>query len=243
MLKTILNKVDLHLKNSNGPHIAAFDADGTLWSNDVGENFFQYQIDTCCLPELIAIDAWKHYLLLKKQSPPSAYLWLAQICHEQTLPTVESWALKAAEKYPPLLFQQQKLLITELQKRHILIFVVSASVQWAVAGALKYVGLDNITALGVKTKIINTVITREQDGFITWRKGKHDELIKATHGIRPMLSCGNSLGDQHLIEMSQNIKIAVQSQKANSKHVSLYQDEQDLLKLAQQNNWLSFDLS
>ena len=32
-----------------GPYYAAFDADCTLWDRDLGEQFFQYQIDHCNL--------------------------------------------------------------------------------------------------------------------------------------------------------------------------------------------------
>lgn len=251
MLTTVLQKVDSYLKNESGPYFAAFDADGTLWANDVGENFFQYQIDHCDLESLRkkkdtqknSFDPWKNYLELKKKHPPTAYLWLAQLCQNYSLSEVESWSIAAAQKHKPLLFPQQRALVAELLQRKITVYVVSASVEWAVNGALKVAGLHDVSAIGVKTKIVNGTVSDEQDGFITWRKGKEDALLAKTNGVAPLLSCGNTLGDQHLIEMSKSIKIAIQSQKSTSLHQSLYKDEQALLALAQKNNWLTFDFS
>ena len=40
----------VELKSKNLKLIAAFDADGTLWDVDLGENFFQYQIDNKQVP-------------------------------------------------------------------------------------------------------------------------------------------------------------------------------------------------
>lgn len=242
MVTTVLDKVDSYLKKHKGPHYAAFDADGTLWANDVGENFFQYQIDHCKIPALKKIDPWAHYLKLKKEHPPTAYLWLAEICSGYPIGDVENWAKEAAKKFPPELFPEQKELIAELQKREIKIFVVSASVEWAVTGALKAVGLGSLKALGVKTKVIGRNVSDEPSGHVTWREGKKKALLAATANVAPMLSVGNTLGDLHLLEMSVGVKVAIQSQANDTKHKALYDDEQGLYKLAKMNNWLTFSL-
>lgn len=242
MVTTVLDKVDSYLKNHAGPHFAAFDADGTLWANDVGENFFQYQIDHCNIPALKKVDPWKHYLALKKEHPPTAYLWLAEICNGYAIGDVEKWAVKAAEKFKPEVFKEQKEIIAGLQERGIKVYVVSASVEWAVIGALKVAGFTNIKALGVKTKVIGRNVSDEPSGFVTWREGKRKAFLADTANQFPMLSCGNTMGDLHLLEMSQGIKIAIQSQSNDKKHPSLYEDEQNLLKLAKSNGWMTFGL-
>lgn len=243
MLTRVLKSVDLYLQNHPGPHYAVFDADGTLWSNDVGENFFHYQIENCNLPALRGINAWDHYIQLKKKHPPTAYLWLAQICSGFTLETVLSWAQAAAHHTPPQVFPQQKKLIEELLQRNINLFVVSASVEWAVTGALEVAGFTQMHAIGVKTKIDGGMISDQQEGEITWREGKAKAFLQVSHNHAPILCCGNTLGDQHLLEMAKACAIAVQSQKADSEHKSLYDDEQGLLRLARQHGWIEMDLS
>jgi phosphoserine phosphatase len=239
LLNGILRQVDELIKTLPAPHYAAFDADGTLWDNDVGENFFQYQIDHCDIPLLKTLDPWDHYEALKKKHPPDAYLWLAQLCDGRPIEEVREWSRRAAEKEAPRVFDSQRDLIRELVDRGVKIFVVSASVHWAVEGALPAIGLKAENALGVKTKIVDGKVSLEGDGPVTWREGKRLALLEKTAGVRPLLSSGNTSGDIHLLECSQGVALAVQSQLPDSFHAKLFDDEQTLLKLAKQNNWLT----
>lgn len=238
-LATLLRKVDEWQKKTEGPHYAAFDADGTLWDTDIGENFFQYQIDHCDLPDLKGIDPWAHYLKMKKKHPPDAYLWLAQINRGQKISTVRQWADKAVEKFPLAVFSSQKTLISELLKRDIKISVVSASVEWAVAAAVQHVGLKSEAALAVKTKIATGLVTDQQDGPVTWREGKSEALLLRTRGVAPLLSSGNTSGDLHLLQLAQAVSLAVQTQANNSEHKALHEDEQTLRAAALKNGWFT----
>jgi phosphoserine phosphatase len=237
MLKAILATVDDLKKKFPPPYFAAFDADGTLWDSDVGENFFQYQIDHCELATLKGLDPWDHYLSLKKKHPPDAYLWLAQICSGFPLGQVRVWAQKAVEQRPPEVFESQKKLIAELVQRNVQVFVVSASVHWAVEAALSKVGLPLSSAMGVKTKVVGANVTKTQDGPITWRAGKVEALMLATKGIKPIFCSGNSSGDTQLLQCSAGEVLAVQTQTQSSQHQSLYLDEQNLLSIAQEQGW------
>ncbi|MBY0315757.1 MAG: haloacid dehalogenase-like hydrolase [Bdellovibrionales bacterium] len=237
MLNAILAKVDDLKKKFPPPYYAAFDADGTLWDSDVGENFFQFQIDHCDLAALKGIDPWEHYLSLKKKHPPEAYLWLAQICSGFSLAQVRLWAQKAVELRPPEVFESQKILVAELVKRNVQVYVVSASVHWAVEAALSTVGLPLTSAMGVKTKVVGGNITKTQDGPITWRAGKAEALMLATKGIPPIFCSGNSSGDVQLLQCSVGDALAIQTQSRSSQHQSLYADEQSLLTIAQEQGW------
>lgn len=237
MLKAILATVDDLQKKFPAPYYAAFDADGTLWDSDVGENFFQYQIDHCDLAALKGIDPWEHYLSLKKKHPPDAYLWLAQICSGFPLAQVRLWAQKAVELRPPEVFDSQKKLIAELVARNVQVFVVSASVHWSVEAALGAVGLPLTSAMGVKTKVVGGNISKIQDGPITWRAGKAEALMLTTKGIKPIFCSGNTSGDIQLLQCSAGEALAVQTQTLSSQHQSLYKDEQTLLSIAQEQGW------
>ncbi|MEK6554047.1 MAG: haloacid dehalogenase, partial [Bdellovibrionota bacterium] len=93
----IKNDVRAALKAGAAP-VAAFDADGTLWKCDMGENFFQYKIDKKLVP--FPADPWAHYEMLKKRSHPEAYLWLAQILEGKTLEQTRTWAKAAVDSIP-----------------------------------------------------------------------------------------------------------------------------------------------
>jgi len=166
------NLLELKLKGSQ-PCFAAFDADGTLWNSDIGENFFQFQIDHCNLPALNGIDPWVHYKNLKKENPRSAYIWLAQINKGYDLSQVRAWAKEACEKNPPEIFESQKILIHWLIENDILPIVVTASIKWAVEPAAELLGIPMERVIGVQTQIdVNKKVTELQEGPITWREGK-----------------------------------------------------------------------
>lgn len=226
--KQILNRIDEYIANTAGPYYAAFDADGTLWDSDVGENFFQYQIDFCNLPALKNLDPWAHYLNLKKQHPPDAYRWLAQLCEPYPLTQIQSWAKEALQQFPLKVLKPQKELVEEFLKRNIQVFIVSASTHWAVEAATSLVGLPAGSALGVKST-----------GTVTWREGKRVALLEKTNGIAPLFCSGNSSGDIHLLECASLLRLAVQTQLPSSSHTNLFLDEQKLLSLAQERNWLT----
>jgi phosphoserine phosphatase len=243
LTEQILSQIDSYIGQNEGPHYAAFDADGTLWDSDVGENFFQYQIDFCDLAPLKSMDPWKHYLGLKKNHPPDAYLWLAQLCAPFPVEEIREWAQETLTSFPPVVLASQRSLIVELLKRKIKVFVVSASTHWAVEAAISLVGLPPESALGVKTKVVNGLVTKEQEGAITWREGKRTALLEKTQGVKPLFCSGNSSGDLHLLECSSLLRLAVQTQPATSKHASLFQDEQTLLAIAKERGWLTHNFS
>jgi phosphoserine phosphatase len=249
LLKSIFASIEEYQKTSSGPLYAGFDVDGTLWDSDIGENFFQYKIDNCDLPALRAladrgIDPWDHYHALKKKHPPEAYLWLAQICQGFPFTEVQKWADEAIKTFPLAVFEPQRKLLDELQKRGIEIFTVSASVQWSVAAAMPMMGLKPENAMGVQTKIIDGVVSGDLDGVVTWREGKAQALLQRTKNIMPVFCCGNTSGDIQLLELARAQALAVQTKLADdSEHRSLFDDEQKLLAVAQEKKWLSHQFS
>lgn len=230
-LKTALR--NRNIKNK----IAAFDADGTLWGKDAGEAFFEHQINHCQLelPE----EPLKHYLDLKLKNPTEAYLFLARINKGKTLDQVRGFAedcLKNEKNWP--YFLSQKILISYLKDLGFEVFVVTASVKWAVEPFAKMMGIDEKHVLGVTTKVKNNIITDEQDGFITYREGKALKLLESTSGEFPFLSSGNSFGDLILLESATDLRLCIHSEKENE---SLKKEELKLKEVAKKKNWLTHE--
>jgi len=237
--KTLLNKLQSHTeeitKKTPGPHYAAFDADGTLWNEDLGEQFFQYQIDHCQLPTLENKDPWDYYLTTKKKNPIKAHLWLARINTGQPLLKVRAWARKACEKKEIQVFESQKKWITWLKEKNIEVFIVTASVQWAVEPMAHKVGINPHHVLGIKTRVNNKgLVTDKQEGPITWRKGKAKALLNHTQGIPPVFCCGNTHGDIALLEISTGNKLCIQTQTGRN---SLYEEEEKLRLYVEKKDW------
>lgn len=224
------------LKSQGKTLIAAFDADGTLWDTDLGENFFQYTIDKRLVP--LPNSAWNHYLELKKvnNDPRNAYLWLAQIYKGLPLSEVQKWAQEAVDEIMPLpIFNEQQELIAFFKAEGVQVYVITASIKWAVEPGAKLLGLSSDSILGVQTKVENQIITDEPNGVITYKLGKTEALLAKTESP-PFFASGNTEGDKELLESATHLRLAVSAANRDDR---LYKTEFALQQLAEEKNWLS----
>lgn len=227
-------------KRLNPQPVAAFDADGTLWDIDLGETFFKHQIKNNLLPDVFSspkTDPWRHYRDWKESGDPRpAYLWLAQINEGYRLEQILSWAEDNVRQFKPFpFFPDQQKLIELLHNEGCHVYVVTASVKWSVEPGAALYKIPPERVLGVKTRVINGVITDQQEGEITYREGKLKALLEATGGVKPFLSSGNSTGDVHLLQAATRIPLAVRS--AHPGH-ELFSVEESLEQMAKEKNWL-----
>ncbi|WP_413559378.1 HAD family hydrolase [Bdellovibrio sp. HCB209] len=230
---SINNSLDQVLKEQDQP-IAAFDADGTLWDIDLGETFFHHQIDNKLVD--LPKDAWNHYETMKAADPRKAYLWLAQICQGKTLTEVREWAkagVKAAAPVP--VFSEQRKLLQLLMSKGVQIYVITASVKWAVEGGADLVGLGYDNIIGVETEVNNDIITDKQKGVITYRQGKVEALLAKTGGKLPFFASGNTMGDFNLLESATHLRLAV---SAASRDDKIFKTEKELADNAAEKGWL-----
>ena len=234
--KSINDSLDLALKQDPKP-IAAFDADGTLWDMDMGEAFFQYEIDkkNVQLPN----DPWDFYQNLKAipAGPNQAYLWLAQIYTGIKLEKVRLWAEQAVKDLQLVpIFTEQKKLIELFHSRGVQVYVVTASVKWAVEPGAKLLGIAADHVIGVETKVVDNKVTDILNGRVTSHEGKALALIEKTKGKKPFFVSGNTEGDLALLESASQTRLVV---SAASRDDHLFKTESRLQKLAEQKNWLS----
>lgn len=232
---TIEQELETYLQQHNSPHYAAFDADGTLWDIDAGETFFHYQIAHANLSGLPA-DPWGHYHQWKEYDPKGAYLWLAQISKGHSLNQVRQWARQCMQKqahWP--VFPAQKQLIELLRRKGVRVFVVTASIKWAVEPFAELLGFHYDDVLGIETHIENGIISDQLKGEITWKEGKARALLERTRGVPPIFCSGNTMGDVALIQSSQLLKMAVCN---SNEQDELFETEMSLQKIARENNWL-----
>lgn len=227
--------LDQELKTNSNP-VAAFDADGTLWDIDLGETFFKWQIANSGLPHLPA-DPWKYYCDWKNSGDPRpAYLWLAQINQDQQFEQVQAWAEAAVKAHEPLpIFPDQMKLIAWLLERNVQVYIITASIKWAVEPGVLRLGLKHDNVLGVATKVEDGVVTDIQDGLITYREGKPTALSERTSGRKPFFACGNTMGDLALLESATRLQMAVGAARPEQE---LFETEENLRLEAKSRGWL-----
>lgn len=224
-------------KKQHARPVAAFDADGTLWDTDLGEHFFKYQIQEKLLSGLPA-DPWRHYRDWKENGDPRpAYLWLAQVNQGNHLERVREWAESAVRAHEPLpIFPEQRKLVEFLRAEGVQVYIVTASVRWAVEPGSLRLGLGFDDVIGVETSVENGVVTASPAGHMTYREGKAEALLLKTKGQRPFLTAGNTMGDFHLLQSASRVALAVGA--APEGH-ELYPTEEKLREEARKNNWLA----
>ena len=232
-LKTAILKAK---EESKGPYLAAFDADGTLWAEDVGKAFFKYQIQSgqINLPQ----NPWDYYHSLKAKDKTHAFLWLAQINAGQSEDQVRKWAEEAFLEFKNFsYFKAQKELVHFLKLQGFEVYIVTASIQWAVEPAARRYDIDEKHVIGVKTRIENGKITDELEGVVTFGEGKPKEFLSRTGGVPPLLASGNTRADLPLLESATHIQLAIRSQKEGQK---LFETEQILFQESQKRGWWTF---
>jgi phosphoserine phosphatase len=238
MWDTIYSQIDLALKEP-GPHYAAFDADGTLWDNDVGNSFFDYEIDNKLIP--LPEEPWEHVYTLKEQDPRLAFLWLAQIHKNIAIKTVQEWALTSFKNTQFEIFPPIKKLISYLKSKKVEVFVVTASVKWAVEPCVASLDIPPENVLGIQTKIKDGIVTDIQEGAITYREGKTEALLQKTKNKKPLLACGNTMGDFWLLDAATHVKLAVRTDALHIgfKDKDITNQELNLYKEATTRGWLT----
>jgi phosphoserine phosphatase len=226
-----------HAACEGGTAIAVFDADGTLWDTDLGENFFSYLIDQ----KLIHLpkDPWNYYTELKQKNndPREAYLWLAQILSGKDITEVQNWAEDALKAMQPFsIFPEQKKLIDLFLMHEVQVYIVTASVKWAVEPGAKILGIKPSHVIGVETEINDGVVSKTGVLPVTYKEGKVEALLKATQGAKPFFASGNTMGDYALLEAATDIRLAV---SAASRDDRLFKTEKELLAIAQKSGWFA----
>ena len=137
-LQKILEDLEKHRPKDRA--VAAFDADGTLWDTDLGELLFGYQVDNQLVP--LPEDPWGHYNWMKEHvSHPAAYLWLAQINKGVPLAKVREWAEAGVAAKPLPIFDEQMRILEKLKALEVEIYIVTASITWAVEPGARRLGL------------------------------------------------------------------------------------------------------
>lgn len=235
-IQNLIREIDQHLdQNPNGSKVAAFDADGTCWFNDVGRDFYLHQ----CQTVFKDIWKWQDYEEREKISVGDSLWWLAEI--NQTVPVSHliSQAKDALAKNGLQIIPSQKILIDHLLKKGVEVYIVTASVRWSVVPAAAELGIDLDHVLGVSTVLDSKeCLTSERHEPITWREGKPLALDIATKGIKPFLCSGNTISDKPLIEASTHFKVSINSVDEQD---TIFASEQQLRDIANSLSWWHFD--
>ena len=222
--------------------IACFDADGTLWKEDVDSCFLEYQKAKHLLPNLPSI------LNQKKSQQPSTYnpqqhinncSLLAQRHKGVPLEQFKSWCQEYFNTKPLTVFPFQRKLLSFLKSHKITLYVLSASSELLVKSAVRYYQLPIDHVIGVKTLIKDGVITAQLQHPLSVGSGKVSTFLQKSPKTYPFFVSGNTLSDLSLLKLSTHFKFVIASAFRQDRQ---YFMERQLLSIAQKNSWFYKDL-
>lgn len=214
-----------------------FDADGTLWPDDLGEAFFQHQIQHQLTPALKEMkNAWEQYMELDKASTADANAWIVKLNAGMQIGVLR----EQAKKFYKDNFQSQlnpliKDLIEKLQKQNYQVWVCSASMKWAIEPALYDLDIPLENLIGTECKVDSKgMLTKEIITPLPYASGKKDAL-KLKLNAAPFCVVGNSYGDMAMLNWATDLPLVIQYQPGMP---SLAGSERSLRHEAETKGWL-----
>ena len=143
-------------------HVAAFDCDGTLWSGDAGEGFFDWELKRGLVSPEVALAMRARYAEYKAGKVSEE-----QMCGEMVTMhkgMAESVLMSAAADYfkhsfPSQVFPEMRDLVLRLQENGCQVWAVSSSNEWIIRAGMKQFGIPESRILAAAVEIENGIIT------------------------------------------------------------------------------------
>jgi HAD superfamily phosphoserine phosphatase-like hydrolase len=144
------------------PRVAAFDCDGTLWSGDAGETFFDWEIKQGIVSAQVG-DAMRYRYVEYKAGNVSEDAMCGEMVTMHKGMT-EAAIMKVASDFmnrafPGHIFPEMKELIGRLHENGCDIWAVSSSNEWIIRAGMKWFGIAEDHILATKVELENGVIT------------------------------------------------------------------------------------
>lgn len=220
--------------------VAAFDADGTLWDIDCGENFLRFLVRNRILSDVSGVDPWDYYNSLRWGGRvEEALIWLTATMSGKSWSEVRAVAEASyLEAMPFPHFAEMGILVAELQAIGLEVYVVSASPKWSVEPAAKRIGIDADHVLGLQCHTVGGKLSNEVVRPMSHGAGKVD-VLKGIIGDKDLIfAAGNTMGDFPLIQSSKGKGLAISSVAADNLNFST---EQELQAAASVSGWYKWN--
>jgi HAD superfamily phosphoserine phosphatase-like hydrolase len=142
--------------------VAAFDCDGTLWSGDAGERFFDWEIKQGVVPDEVAQTMRARYVEYKTGRVSEDDMCGEMVTMHKGIS--EAAMMKAAadfmtHAFPGKIFAEMQELVSRLRENGCEIWAVSSSNEWVIRTGMKAFGIAEDRILATKVELENGVIT------------------------------------------------------------------------------------
>ncbi len=185
------------------PQLATFDCDGTLWSGDAGEGFFDWELKRGLVSDDIVRWARPRYSDYKAGKVDEETMCGEMVTMHRGLSQAD--VQRTAQEYfdgvfLPNIFPEMRELIARLQQSGCEVWAVSSSNLWIIRACAKHFGIDEKKILAATAAIEDGRVT---DRLIRVPTGESKpRVIREVIRRTPDAAFGNSRWDMEMLAMS-----------------------------------------
>ena len=206
------------------PRVAAFDCDGTLWSGDAGETFFDWEIKTGLVSAEIGQAMRARHVDYKAGNVGEDDMCGEMVTMHKGLS--EGALMDAATEFmtshfPGRVFSEMKVLVHQLHAAGCEVWAVSSSNEWVIRAGMKQFGIGADRILAGKVEVKDGMVT---DRLIRVPSGRgKPKALREVANIPIDAAFGNSRWDADML--------------AYAEHGFAVNPNPDLEKLARERGW------
>jgi phosphoserine phosphatase len=185
------------------PRLAVFDCDGTLWSGDAGEGFFDWELKRGVVSDDVACWARARYADYRAGRVSEDDMCGEMVTMHKGLQESEILRLSREffdEQFVSRIFPELRQLVAELQNSGCDVWAVSSTNEWIIREAMKHFSIPPEKILGARVEIENGIITdrlvRVPTGI-----GKPQAILEVI-GRPPDAAFGNSRWDAEMLRIA-----------------------------------------
>jgi phosphoserine phosphatase len=192
----------IHLR----PPVAAFDCDGTLWSGDAGERFFDWELrHGGIVSDALVRPLRERYAAYKRGEVDETTICGEMVTMHQGIS--EGRMMDAAGRFFDQLFVAQifpemRELVRRLQQNGSEIWAVSSTNEWVIRAGMKHFGIPEGRILAAKVEVEGGIVT---DRLIRVPSGTgKPEALREVVKKEIDAAFGNSRWDTEMLAMAKN---------------------------------------
>jgi HAD superfamily phosphoserine phosphatase-like hydrolase len=206
------------------PRVSAFDCDGTLWSGDAGETFFDWEIKRGVVSSEVGLAMRARYAEYKAGRVSEDEMCGEMVTMHKGLSDaamMETATEFMTSSFPGFIFPEMKELVHRLQKQGCEIWAVSSSNEWVIRAGMTQFGIPNGRILAAKVELDNGIVT---DRLVRIPSGPgKPKVLREVAGKEIDAAFGNSKWDLDML--------------AIAKHAFAVNPNPDLELAARQRGW------
>lgn len=184
------------------PQLAVFDCDGTLWSGDAGEGFFDWELKRDIFSEELLRWARARYADYRAGKVDEDTMCGEMVTLHRGLreEEVQRMAAEYFSTFSSSIFPEMKTLIRELQQTGCDVWAVSSTNEWVIKAAMPHFGIGDERVIAAAVEIEDGVVT---DRLVRVPSGSgKPRAIEAVIRRVPDAAFGNSRWDTEMLAMS-----------------------------------------